>query len=55
MSYFFHPNPVRDMLIAQRRLREATDEVSELERALAKKKVDCEQLKTYIRNHKQIH
>jgi hypothetical protein len=54
MSYFFHQNPVRDMLIAQRRLREVEAELETMDRELAKKKVDREQLKTYIRNHKQI-
>lgn len=54
MALFFHQNPVRDILIAQRRLREVESDVVELELALAKKKVDREHLKTYIRNHKRI-
>ena len=54
MALFFHQNPVRDMLIAQRRLREVDSDIEGLERALAKKKVDREHLKTYIRNHKRI-
>lgn len=54
MSLFFHQNPVRDMLIAQRRLREVEEELRVIERELAKKKVDREQLKTYITNHKRI-
>ena len=54
MALFFHQNPVRDMLIAQRRLQEVESDIEEVERALAKKKVDREHLKTYIRNHKRI-
>lgn len=54
MTYFFHPNPIRDMLIANRRLKEVDDEIVELELTIAKRKVDREHLSVYIRNHKRI-